>query len=123
MGDFKNILNDFLADNGIWIAIGLCALIVTAIICIFIVTGSKGRGKKSKIIISAWHAALGDKDNIIEATQKGSRLILVLKNYSLIDKDALRDLGVTNFIQGSQKITLVLKDGVGDIAKILLSGE
>lgn len=122
MADFKSILNNFLADYGIWIAVIVCALIVTAIICFFLITTKKS-GKKSKIIIDAWHAAIGGKDNLIEATQKGSRLVLVLKNYSIIDKDALRDLGVVSFIQSSQKITLVLDDNINNIAKILVSGE
>lgn len=122
MADFKSILNDFLANNGIWIAVGVCALILVVIICYFIFTARKG-GKKSKIIVDEWYAAIGGKDNLVEATQKGSRLILVLKNYSSIDKDALRNLGVINFIQGSQKITLVLKDSADDIAKTLLSDE
>ena len=51
---------------------------------------------------------LGGNDNIISVTPKMSRVEFVLKNYEVINKDELKNLGVQGISKTSQKITLVV---------------
>jgi phosphotransferase system IIB component len=51
---------------------------------------------------------LGGNDNIISVTPKMSRVEFVLKNYDIINKDELKNLGVQGVSKTSQKITLVV---------------
>lgn len=50
----------------------------------------------------------GGKDNIISCEAKGSRLILILNDYSLLDEQGLKDNGVTSMIKATNKITLIV---------------
>ena len=59
---------------------------------------------------SEWVSALGGSDNIISSEAYGSRLAVKLKDKNLMNKEALKQLGVTNFIEMSDKITLLLED-------------
>ena len=51
---------------------------------------------------------LGGNDNIISVTPKMSRVEFVLKNYELVNKEELKNLGVQGISKTSQKITLVV---------------
>ncbi len=66
---------------------------------------------------SAWLKALGGKENIIEASAAGSRLTLKLNNPDLLDKEEVKNLGVTNIMQMSDKIILVVENGAEAILK------
>ena len=51
---------------------------------------------------------LGGKENIVEITARGSRLSIVLKDNSLINIDALKNIGVEGVIVMTSKVTLVI---------------
>ena len=51
---------------------------------------------------------LGGKENIVEMTARGSRLSIVLKDNSLLNIDALKNIGVEGVIVMTSKITLVI---------------
>lgn len=70
--------------------------------------------KNNDIII-----ALGGRDNIVSFSSAGSRLSLVLKDYSLMEDDALKALGVSSIIKMSSKVTLVIGKDVEEIVKSL----
>lgn len=98
--------NSFLKDYGIWIAVALAIILI--FVCLFFLLKkgkSKGRGKEE---IEAFLAAIGGKENILEVKARGSRLSLSLQDYQKVDKEKLQTLGVSSFIQMSNKITLVI---------------
>lgn len=68
--------------------------------------------KKNRPSISKneYLAALGGPDNVLSHALKGSRIVLSLKNQSLLDKQKIEELGVSGFIEKSNQITLVVKD-------------
>ena len=51
---------------------------------------------------------LGGKENIVEMTARGSRLNIVLKDNSLLNIDALKNIGVEGVIVMTSKVTLVI---------------
>ena len=51
---------------------------------------------------------LGGKENIVEMTARGSRLSIVLKDNSLLNSDALKNIGVEGVIVMTSKVTLVI---------------
>jgi phosphotransferase system IIB component len=53
---------------------------------------------------------IGGKDNIISYKSVGSRLSLELKDYSLVDKEALKADNIDGIIEMSNKIVLVKED-------------
>lgn len=63
-----------------------------------------------------WIEALGNKDNIIEATGNRSRLVISLKEISKINREALDKLGVKSLIMMNNKVTLVIDDDASLIA-------
>lgn len=63
--------------------------------------------------------ALGGNENIVSAVNKGSRLSLVLNDYSIIDEARLKELGVSSIIKMSNKITLVIGAEAQDILNLI----
>ena len=110
LDELKNDFNAFLKNNAIWIAIVLVAIIVIVIVLI-LVLGRKV--KKTEPVIaekSKWVEALGGSENITSSEAFGSRLVVYLVDKTKMDKEALKELGVTNFIEMSDKVTLLLED-------------
>lgn len=108
--DLKYNLNAFLKNNALWIALVLVGIIVITIALIFIFGRKKKEQKPEIAEKSEWVSALGGSDNIISSEAYGSRLAVKLKDKNLMNKEALKQLGVTNFIEMSDKITLLLED-------------
>lgn len=111
--EIKDDFNTFLRNYGIWIAVAVVALIAITIILI-LYFNKKNKDKKGIIkdttASSDWLIALGGKENIIESTANGSRLSLKLNDQNKIDKEKLKELGVSNIVTMSNKVTLVLED-------------
>ncbi len=55
-------------------------------------------------------SGLGGKENILAHSLNGSRIVLVLKDYSLVNEEIINSNGVDSFIKMSNKITLVVKN-------------
>ena len=110
LDQLKDDFNAFLKNNALWIALALVAVIAVVVVLI-LVLGRKGK-KTAPVIAekSKWVEALGGSENIVSSEAYGSRLAVNLKDKSLMNKDALKELGVTNFIEMSNKITLLLED-------------
>ena len=119
--DFKDNLNAFLKSYGLYMAIGVAVIILLAILLIVLMSrrnkGPKIQKQNIKIDSSIWQVALGGKDNILEINATGSRLSLKLNDPSQIDEGKLKELGVTNILKMSNKITLVVEDQAEAILK------
>lgn len=111
LDELKNDFNAFLKNNGIWLAIALVVVIAIAIFLILFF-GRKVKKSSAPAIAekSKWVEALGGNENISSSEALGSRLVVVLKDKSLMNKEALKSLGVTNIIEMSEKVTLLLED-------------
>ena len=110
LDQLKDDVYDFLKNYGWIIAVALVAIIAVVVI-IILVTGSKVKKPVPQIAEkSKWVEALGGAENIVSSEAYGSRLAVSLVDKSLMNKDALKELGVTNFIEMSNKITLLLED-------------
>ena len=112
--DLKENLNNFFSSYAFYIALGVVILIAIAIVLIFVLSRRKNKTKinKQDVVIDTneWLAALGGKDNIIEKEARGSRLVLKLNDPEKIDESKLKELGVSNIMKMSNKITLVFED-------------
>ena len=110
LDQLKDDFNLFLKNYGIWIAVGLVVVIAIVIVLILVL------GRKTKKAVpqiaekSKWVEALGGSENIVSSEAYGSRLAISLVDKSLMNKEALKELGATNFIEMSNKITLLLED-------------
>ena len=111
LDELKDDFNAFLKNNALWIALVLVGIIAITVVVILLV--NKKGNKKPEVKIaekSAWVEALGGEENIVSSEAVGSRLVVNLKDKSLLNKEALKELGVTNFMEMSNKITLLLED-------------
>lgn len=82
---------------------------------LLIIIKKKKTEQKPIVSRSVYLLALGGEDNLIEAERSGSRIIVKLKDYSLIDKEKIKEAGVTGFITKSDKLTLVVKDNAEEV--------
>ena len=111
LDELKNDFNAFLKNNALWIALAIVAVIAIVVVLI-LVLGRKVKKPAAPQIAekSQWVEALGGQENIVSSEAYGSRLAVKLNDKSLINKEQLKQLGVTNFIEMSDKITLLLED-------------
>ena len=93
---------------------GIALVVIVAIILVIVFV--KARKGKTVINNSDWLIALGDKENIKEITATGSRLSLVLVDKEKIDREKLKQLGVSSVLVMSNKVTLVIEDKAEQIA-------
>ena len=116
--ELKDNLNIFLKQNAFWLSIGIVALIILVILIIILI--NKKNFKKNKIDAlpdnDEFIKALGNIDNINEASANGSRLNIKLKDLNAINRDELTRLGVSSLITMSNKITLVIEGKAEKIA-------
>lgn len=110
LDDLKDTMNGFLKANALWISLSLVGVIVIVIALILIFGRKKKEDKPVIAQKSEWVDALGGSENILSSEAYGSRLAVKLKDKNLMNKDKLKELGVTNFIEMSDKITLLLED-------------
>lgn len=111
LDQLKDDFNSFLKNNALWIALALVAVIAIVVVLILVLGRRNKKAPAPKIAEkSKWVEAFGGKENIVSSEAYGSRLVVVLNDKVLMNKDALKELGVTNFIEMSNKITLLLED-------------
>lgn len=122
-----NGFNEFLATWGIWISCALAGIIFITVLILFIYTYRKSKKnptfyKAPKQVKEVKNEqallALGGKDNIVEHSLNGSRIVLVLNDYSLVNESLLKEMGVDSIVKMSNKITLVIR---GDASKFYKS--
>lgn len=110
------IYTDFLLKN-IWWIIALGAAFIIALL-IFIDKRFLSKPKKKEIseeTVSLYLEALGGASNVKEKSLEGSRIILRLNDYGAVNRDKLREAGVTGFIQMSDRLTLVIKGNAMEV--------
>ena len=110
LDELKDDFNAFLKNNALWMALVLVAIIG---VVIFLILFLNRKNKKAPVKIaekSLWVEALGGNDNIVSSEAFGSRLVVVLNDKTKMNKESLKELGVTSFIEMSNKITLLLED-------------
>ncbi len=110
------IYTDFLLKN-IWWIIALGAALIIALL-IFIDKRFLSKPKKKEIseeTASLYLEALGGASNVKEKSLEGSRIILRLNDYGAVNRDKLREAGVTGFIQMSDRLTLVIKGNAMEV--------
>lgn len=109
--ELKNDFNAFLKNNALWIALALVGVVAIALALILILN-RKSKKKPTPQIAekSQWIEALGGSENITSSEAAGSRLVVSLVDKNKMNKEALKELGVTNFIEMSNKVTLLLED-------------
>ena len=110
LDQLKDDANAFLKNYGWIIAVAL-VVVIAVVVVIILVKGRKTKKPVPQIAEkSKWVEALGGAENIISSEAYGSRLAVSLVDKTLMNKEALKELGVTNFIEMSNKITLLLED-------------
>ena len=110
LDQLKDDFNAFLKNNALWIALVLVGIIAITVALILILGRKKKDDKPVIAEKSKWVEALGGSDNIISSEAYGSRLAVKLQDKALMNKEMLKELGVTNFIEMSDKVTLLLED-------------
>lgn len=98
------------------IVLGALCFIGAVVITVYLIVNSK---KGKKIDNDVWLTALGGKDNVSSVKGVGSRLSVVLKNQELIDREKLKELGVTSILTMSDKLVLVIEGKAEEIANKL----
>ena len=110
LDQLKDDFNAFLKNNALWIALVLVGIIAITVALILILGRKKKDDKPVIAEKSKWVEALGGSDTIISSEAYGSRLAVKLQDKALMNKEMLKELGVTNFIEMSDKVTLLLED-------------
>ena len=108
----KSIFNPTILANTndnlilILIIIGGVLLLTAAIVLTIVFTNKK---KAQKFDHNVWLSALGEKENIKELTAIGSRLTVNLVDKEKIDREKLKELGVSSVLVMSNKVILVIE--------------
>lgn len=89
------------------------AAVVISIICVVIALVNKKKNEESKKARNhkqnnTFLEIFGGDENIISCESKGSRLVLVLKDYDKLNQEKLKENGVTSFVKATNKITLII---------------
>lgn len=110
LDELKDDFNAFLKKNALWMALVLVGIIAVTVFLILFLNRKKKPEAPKVAEKSRWVEAFGGEKNIVSSEAIGSRLVVTLKDKGLMNKDILKELGVTSFIEMSDKITLLLED-------------
>ena len=96
--------------------IAAIAVVLLALVIILVVVFTKR--KKASVLTNSgpWLLALGGKENIKEVTAIGSRLSVNLVDKENVDREKLKELGVSSVLVMSNKVTLVIEDKAEKVA-------
>ena len=120
-----NPLNEFFKNWGIPISF-IAAGIVFLVVLVFFIIAMVKRKRNPEMMIQKPHtmveannilSGLGGAENILAHSLNGSRIVLVLKNYDLVNEEILNSNGIDTIIRMSNKITLVSKTDSSKIYK------
>ena len=99
----------------LWAIIIGGGVLLIAVIVFLIIFFSK-RKKTPKIDDGVWLIALGGKENVNSVSAIGSRLTLSLVDKEKVDREKLKELGVSSVLTMSNKVTLVIQKQALEIA-------
>ena len=99
----------------LWTIIIGGGVLLIAVIVFLIIFFSK-RKKSPKIDDGVWLIALGGKENVNSVSAIGSRLTLSLVDKEKVDREKLKELGVSSVLTMSNKVTLVIQKQALEIA-------
>ena len=108
----------FLKENAWWMALAVLA-VLALVVALLLLFKPKKKPAPRPVEKSAYLSAMGGEENIVSHLRKGSRIELVLKDYSLLDKERLKAAGVDSFILMSNKLTLVIQGDAERVEKTL----
>ena len=108
----------FLKENAWWMALIVVA-VLALVVALLLLLRPKKKPTPRPVEKSAYLSAMGGEENIVSHLRKGSRIELVLKDYSLLDKERLKAAGVDSFILMSNKLTLVIQGDAERVEKTL----
>ena len=108
----------FLKENAWWMALIVLA-VLALVVALLLLLKPKKKPAPRPVEKSAYLSAMGGEENIVSHLRKGSRIELVLKDYSLLDKERLKAAGVDSFILMSNKLTLVIQGDAERVEKTL----
>lgn len=74
-----------------------------------------GKKRAPRVNRSLYLEALGGEGNLIDKRLEGSRIIIHLHDYSSINRDKLRDAGISGCIVKSDQLTLVIKENTSEV--------
>ncbi len=113
---FVSNMNDYFLQNLWWIVLViLLGISLLGVSLYFLLRQRKKKEKNKEVKVSELAALLGGNENILSHELKGSRIVLSLKDYSLLEEANLRALGVTGFIRKTDQITLVVKEKAKEV--------
>ena len=103
---------------------GLLLFIAILVLIIFFVKRPRSKHPMRKVLnnngINELIEALGGRDNILKSSPSGrSRLSIKLANNDLIDRDKLKELGVTSIIIMSEKVIIVFENTAQEVSSSL----
>lgn len=112
----EDALTTFLKNNSWWMA-----LIIAVIIAITLAFLLGFNFKKDKIVIEEkeYIKALGGEDNILNKELKGSRIVLTLKDYNIVNDNKLSELNDCKIIKMSNKLTIVNEKFAKEIYELI----
>ena len=108
----------FLKENAWWMALAVLA-VLALVVALLLLLKPKKKPAPRPVEKSAYLSAMGGEENIVSHLRKGSRIELVLKDYSKVDKEKLRSIGVDSFLLMSNKLTLVVQGDAEKVEKTL----
>ena len=97
----------------------VAALLVVGCAVLLILRSRSNKTSKAKVSDSEWIDALGGQNNILEASAIGSRLSVKLNDKEIINRDKLKELGVSSILVMSNKVTLVIEKQAEKVASAI----
>ncbi len=119
----NNWLNEFLIKWGVPLSFVAAGLVFVAVLVLFLIAFLKRKkdpmaGIKKPLLIGDINKiveAIGGRENVVAHSLTGSRIVLVLKNYNVVNEELLNQNGIDSVIKMSNKITLVSKSDASKI--------
>lgn len=107
---------DFFLENLYWIT-GLASLAFVGLLFLVDHLLSKKELQKEKVLHDGKTCilALGGEGNVVSKELEGSRITVVLRDYDCVNRDKLRDYGVSGFVKMSDRLVLVAKKDPADV--------
>ena len=123
-----NAFNEWLRSYGLYISLAVAGVVFLTVLVLFIIALIKRKKDPTSVLpkevklsanTSKILEGLGGRENIVAHSLNGSRIVLMLNNYNIVDEKMLNENGVDSLIKMSNKITLVIKRDASKIYKEL----